>query len=125
MNETTPAAASSTPTQDERTWGLIAHLSAFAGFFAPVVGNVVGPLVVWLVKRDISAFVEVEAKEALNFNITVAIGYCICALFIVVFIGFLLGGALFVYWLVMTILAAVKAGEGVPYRYPFALRLVK
>jgi hypothetical protein len=125
MNETTPASASSTPTQDERTWGLIAHLSAFAGFFAPVVGNVVGPLVVWLVKRDTSAFVEVEAKEALNFNITVAIGYGICALFIVVFIGFLLGGALFIYWLVMTILAAVKAGEGVPYRYPFALRIVK
>jgi uncharacterized protein len=124
MNETTPGSAS-TPTQDERTWGLVAHLSAFAGFFAPVVGNVVGPLVVWLVKRDQSAFVEVEAKEALNFNITVAIGYCVCALFALVFIGILLGGALFIYWLVMTILAAVKAGEGVPYRYPFALRLVK
>lgn len=125
MNETTPASASSTPTQHDRTWGFIAHLAAFAGFLAPVVGNVVGPLVVWLVKRDVSTFVEEEAREALNFNITVAIGYCICALFVFVFIGFLLGGALFVYWLVMTILAAMKAGEGLPYRYPFALRLVK
>jgi uncharacterized Tic20 family protein len=81
--------------------------------------------VVWLIKREQSAYVEAQAKEALNFNITVLIGYCVSALFIVVFIGFLLMGALFLYWLAMTIVAAVKAGEGVPYRYPFAFRLVK
>jgi uncharacterized Tic20 family protein len=125
MNETAPGSSSSTPTQDERTWGLIAHLSAFAGLIAPFAGNVIGPLVVWLVKREQSAFVEAEAKEALNFNITVFIGYAVCMLFMIVFIGFLMAAALFIYWLVMTILAAVKAGEGVPYRYPFALRLVK
>jgi uncharacterized Tic20 family protein len=120
MNETTPGSVS-TPTQDERTWGTIAHLAAFAGFFAPFAGNAIGPLVVWLIKREQSAFVEAHAKEALNFNITVLIGYCV----IVVFIGFLLMGALFFYWLAMTIVAAIKAGEGVSYRYPFALRLVK
>jgi len=124
MNESTPGTAS-TPTQDERNWGLIAHLSAFAGLVAPFAGNVIGPLVVWLVKREQSAFVEAQAKESLNFNITVLIGYAVCALFIIVFIGFLLMGALFIYWLVMTIMAAVKAGEGLPYRYPFAIRLVK
>lgn len=124
MNETTPG-SSSVPTQDERTWGLIAHLSALAGLLAPFAGNVLGPLVVWLVKREQSAFVEVEARESLNFNITVFIGYLICVPLAFVFIGILMGFALFLYWLVMTIVAAVKAGEGVPYRYPFAIRLVK
>jgi uncharacterized Tic20 family protein len=125
MNETTPGSAASAPTQDERTWGLVAHLSALAGLMAPGVGNVLGPLVVWLVKREQSAFVEAEAREALNFNITVFIGYAICIPFVLMFIGILMGIALFIYWLVMTILAAIKAGEGIPYRYPFALRLVK
>jgi uncharacterized Tic20 family protein len=125
MNETTPGSAASSPTQDERTWGLVAHLSAFAGLVAPFAGNVIGPLVVWLIKREQSAFVETEAREALNFNITVFIGYAICIPLVLVFIGILMGIALFIYWLVMTIMAAVKAGEGIPYRYPFALRLVK
>ncbi len=125
MNETTPGSAASAPTQDERTWGLIAHLSAFAGLVAPFAGNVLGPLVVWLIKREQSPFVETEAREALNFNITVFIGYAICIPLVLVFIGILMGVALFIYWLVMTIMAAVKAGEGIPYRYPFSLRLVK
>jgi uncharacterized Tic20 family protein len=124
MNETNTGSVS-TPTQDERTWGTIAHLSAFAGFFIPVAGNVIGPLVVWLIKREQSAFVESQAKEALNFNITVVIASCVSALLIVVFIGFLLLGALAIFWLAMTIVAAIKAGEGVSYRYPFTLRLVK
>jgi uncharacterized protein len=124
MNETTPGSVS-TPTQDERTWGTIAHLAAFAGFFIPIAGNVIGPLVVWLIKREQSAFIDSQAKEALNFNITVLIAGCASALLIVVFIGFLLLGALAIFWLAMTIIAAIKASEGVAYRYPFTLRLVK
>jgi uncharacterized protein len=113
------------PTADERTWGMIAHLSAFAWFVAPVLGAIIGPLVVWLVKRDQSAFVEAQAKEALNFNISVAIGLLVCALLALVFVGVLLAAVLWIAWLVLTIVAAIRAGEGVDYRYPFSLRLVK
>lgn len=120
---TTPAAAG-VPTQDERTWGMLAHLTAFAGFIIPF-GNVFGPLVVWLVKRDQSAFVSDQGKEALNFNISVLLAAAVCGVLVFVFIGILLGVALFVFWLTMTIVAGIKAGEGVRYRYPFALRLVK
>lgn len=114
---------------DERTWALIGHLSAFT-FFVSGIGGIVGPLVVWLIKRDTLPFAAEQAKEALNFNITVAI--IAMALWIFSFItlgiGFLLtiplGLALFVAWIVFTIIAAIKANEGVDYRYPFTLRLV-
>ena len=113
------------PTQDERTWGMLAHLAAFAGLVLPMAGNIVGPLIVWLVRREQSAFVAEQGKEAVNFNITVTLGALVCSLLVYIFIGILLGVGLFVYWLAMTILAGIRAGEGVPFRYPFALRLLK
>ena len=112
------------PTPDERTWGMIAHLAALAGCIVPF-GNILGPLVVWLVKREHSVFVAVEAKEALNFNITVAIGGIVCLVLLQFFIGVLFGAALALFWLIMTIIAALKANEGIAYRYPFSLRPVK
>jgi uncharacterized protein len=112
------------PTQDERTWAMVAHLAALGLFIVPF-GNILGPLVVWLAKRDQSAFVAVHAKEALNFNITFLIGALVCGVLLMFSIGILLGAVMFVFWLVLTIIAALKANEGAPYRYPFALRFVK
>lgn len=113
------------PTQEERTWAMIAHLSAFAVFVFPAGGNIIAPLIIWLTRRDTSAFVDAEAKEALNFNITVFLGWIVCGLLMFVLVGLPLGLVLFLGWLVMTIVAAVKATEGVGYRYPISLRLVK
>jgi uncharacterized protein len=128
MNETNPASvsppAAAGPTQDERTWGMLAHLTAFAFFVCPF-GNIVGPLVIWLVKRDQSAFVADQGKEALNFNISVSLAAIVCALLVFVLVGILLGVALFVFWLAMTIVAAIKANEGARYRYPFTIRFIK
>jgi uncharacterized Tic20 family protein len=112
------------PTQDERTWGMVAHLAAL-GFFVVPFGNLLGPLIVLLVKREHSAFVALHAKEALNFNITCMLGAIVCCLLLVLSIGILLGALLFVFWLVMTIIAALKANEGLAYRYPFTVRFVK
>jgi uncharacterized protein len=113
------------PTETERTWGMLAHLSALAGLVMPLIGIVLGPLVVLLVRHDRSPFIEAHAKEALNFNITVLIAAVCCFILMLVFIGILLGAALFIAWLVMTLVAAIKASEGVIYHYPFALRFVK
>jgi hypothetical protein len=113
------------PSENERTWGMLAHLSALAGLALPLIGIVLGPLLVWLARREESEFVAGHAKEALNFNISVLLGALACVLLMLVFIGFLLGTALFIAWLVMTLIAAIKASEGHPYRYPFSLRLVK
>jgi uncharacterized Tic20 family protein len=128
MNEPNPAEPSvpgTPPTQDERTWAMIAHLAAFVGLVLPLAGNIIGPLVVWLTRRDTSAFVATEAKEALNFNISVALAAVVCWLLTLATVGILLGAVLFVIWLVMTIIAAIKASEGIGYRYPISLRLVK
>jgi uncharacterized protein len=129
MSETNPGSTSTPgatgiPTQDERTWGMLAHLAAFAFFLCPL-GNVIGPLVVWLVKRDGSEFVADQGREALNFNISMVLAAVVCGVLVFVFIGILLSVALFIYWLTMTIIAGIKAGEGVRYRYPFTLRLIK
>lgn len=113
------------PTENERTWGMLAHLAAFAGLVMPLIGNVVVPLLIWHSWRDRSPFVGEQALESLNFNISVSIGALVCALLVVVFIGFLLGTALFIAWLALTLIAAIKASEGVNYRYPLSLRLVK
>jgi uncharacterized protein len=128
VNETNPDSVSTTaaaiPTQDERTWGMLAHLTAFAGFIVPL-GFIIGPLVVWLIKRDQSAFVADQGKEALNFNISVLLGIAVCGALVWILIGILLGVALFVFWMAVTIIAGIKASEGIRYRYPYALRLVK
>lgn len=125
MNTNESSAAGKPPvTQDDRTWGMIAHLSALLGALVPF-GNVIAPLVIWLMKRDQSAFVADQAKEALNFNITVLIIGLVCWVLIFVLIGFLLLAVLAIVWLALIIMAALKANEGVEYRYPFALRLVK
>jgi uncharacterized Tic20 family protein len=126
MNDPTQASVSGTaPTENERTWGMLAHLSALAGLIIPLVGNVVGPLVVSIARADQSSFVGAHAKEALNFNITVTLAAVACVLLMLVFVGFLFGVVLFIAWLVMTLIAAIRASEGAAYRYPFSLRFVK
>lgn len=120
-----PATPGTVPTENERTWGMLAHLSALAGLVVPLVGIVLGPLLVWLARRDDSEFVASHVKEALNFNISVLLGALACMLLMLVFVGFLLGTALFIAWLVMMLIAAIRASEGHSYRYPFSLRLVK
>jgi uncharacterized Tic20 family protein len=115
----------SRPTEDERTWAMLAHLAALAGIVVWLFGAVLGPLAVWLARRGQSPFVEEHAREALNFNITVVLAAIVCALLMLVFIGFILGSALFIAWLVFTLIAAIRASEGERYHYPISLRLVK
>jgi uncharacterized Tic20 family protein len=113
------------PTQDERTWGMLAHLAAFGLFIVPFGGNLLGPLLVWLLKREQSNFIADQGRESLNFNISVFLAGIVCGLLVYVLIGILLGAVLFIFWLVMTIVAGIRASEGIRYRYPFSLRLVK
>ena len=134
---------SSTPTVDvdgisaeQRQWAMFAHLSALiggilTGGWAGSIGCFIGPLIIWLVKKDAMPFVDDQAKEALNFNITVAIVF-FALLLLTIFtlgIGIILAFPLYILvlaaWVVFTIIAAIKANEGKAYRYPFTLRLVK
>lgn len=111
------------PSAEERQWATFAHLSALAGLVMPF-GSIIGPLVIWLIKKDTMPFVNDQGKEALNFNITVAIAAVVCGLLCIVLIGFLLLPVLVILWLVFVIVGTIKANEGTLYRYPFALRLI-
>ena len=126
MNDINPApvGADSSVSADERQWGMIAHLSALAGFIIPF-GNIAGPLIVWMIKKDAMPFVDDQGKESLNFQITVTIAAIVAAVLIVFLIGFLLLPAVGLAALVFTVIAGIKANEGVAYRYPFTLRLIK
>jgi uncharacterized Tic20 family protein len=115
-----------TTTANDQTMGMICHLSAFAGVIIPFpFANLVGPLVMWMTQKDKSSFLDYHGKESLNFQITVAIAVVIAMFSMFILIGFLLLPAVGLYAMVMTIIAGVKAKEGVLYRYPYTLRLVK
>ncbi len=114
----------SSPTSEEKNWALGAHAAALIGFVIPF-GSILGPLVVWLMKKDTMEFVDDHGKEALNFNITMALIMFVCFLLLFVVIGaFLLPIAILV-WLIFTVIAMIEASKGNTYRYPFAIRLVQ
>jgi uncharacterized Tic20 family protein len=112
------------PTADERQWALLAHLS---GLIASLLGGMsfLGPLIIWLIKKDQSAFVADQAKEALNFQIAVTIALVVSfAIGAATCIGFLLIPVVGIGSLVFAIIAAMEANKGVVYRYPYTIRLV-
>ncbi|MFZ3155212.1 DUF4870 domain-containing protein [Pseudomonas sp.] len=113
-----------TPSQEARQWAMFCHFAAFLGLVFPF-GNLLGPLIVWQIKKDLDPFVDAQGKEALNFQISVALAALLCFLLMVVVIGFPLLVLVGIAALVLTIIAGIKANEGQAYRYPFAWRLVK
>lgn len=120
MNEAAAPAAAVGASQEDKTLALLTHLSG-------IVLSFIVPLVIWLINKDKAdkAFLTDQAKEALNFQITVAIGYAICTVLTAILIGALLMPLVWIVNLIFCILAGIKANEGVSYRYPFALRLIK
>ncbi|TQV74874.1 DUF4870 domain-containing protein [Aliikangiella marina] len=111
------------PSQEERNMAMFCHFAAFAGFIIPF-GNVLGPLIIWLLKRDDSEYINYHGKEAVNFQITMLIAFMISLILIVIVIGIPLLFGLAIFQLVMVIIAGIKASEGIYYRYPFSLKLV-
>ena len=116
-----PQNAPITLNSEEKQWGMLAHLSALAGFIIPF-GNIGGPLLVWLLKKDGSKFVDDQGKESLNFQISMTIYLTISALLALVLIGFILFPLVALLDLVLTIVAAVRASNGEAYRYPATIR---
>jgi uncharacterized protein len=112
------------PSQEARQWAMFCHFAAFLGLVFPF-GSLLGPLIVWQVKKDMDPFVDAQGKEALNFQISVALAAVVCVLLMVVMIGFPLLMLLGLAALILTIIAGIKANEGKPYRYPFTWRLLK
>lgn len=120
---------------DERNWAMWAHLCGllwlFAGsglLFLPIgafaLFTILGPLIIWRSKRETMPFAAAQAKESLNFQITIWLLGLVCGLLALVLIGFLLLWILGLVNVVLVVIAAIQVRDGKPYRYPFCLRLV-
>jgi len=113
------------PTPEARQWAMFCHYAAFFWFLVPMIGNVIGPLIVWQLKKDLDPFVNEQGKEALNFQITFSLAMIVCGILAWVVIGFPLMLLVSISALVLTIIAGIKANAGEAYRYPVCWRVVK
>ncbi len=120
--ETGPAEAG--VSKDEKTWGMVAHLAALSGWIGVPFGNILGPLVIYFVKKDESDFVRDHAKEGMNFGISVLIYSIVCIPLMFILIGFLLIAVVIIGSVVLNIIAGMKANEGRTYKYPYTIRLI-
>jgi uncharacterized protein len=118
------------PASDEKTWAMLCHLSSFLGYFVVIpFASIIGPLVVWLLKKDSSAFVDVHGKEAINFQIMMSIVYTITWILFLSIIFTLIAIPLFsilgIWILVLVIVAAIKALNGEHFHYPLTIRFIR
>jgi uncharacterized Tic20 family protein len=105
------------PDKDARMWATLCHI---AGLVGPL-----GPLIVWLIKKEEYPIVKEQGREALNFQITVLLACLVTIPLMFVCVGFILFAGVEVASIVFIILAALQANKGVAYRYPVCLRLIK
>ena len=108
-----------------RTWAALCHASALLGVFLHFPGHLLGPLIVWLAKRDDSPEIDAHGKEALNFQISMLIYNAVAVVFCLVLIGFVFLAILWVLNAVFVIIAAIEASEGKFYRYPMTIRFLQ
>ena len=113
------------PDRDTRMWAMLCHLSGLALFTPIPFGHVIAPLIIWLIKREGSPYVDDQGKEALNFQISVAIYLIVTGLFSFLLIGIPFLLAVLVGDVILIVLATIRANDGVPYRYPMTIRFVK
>jgi uncharacterized Tic20 family protein len=119
-----PSPPTPSTSSDVRTWCVLCHASALLGLFFHFLGHILGPLIVWLMKRGDSPEIDACGKESLNFQISMLIYDAIAAILCIVLIGIPILIGLWVLNTVLVIIASVKAGQGQFYRYPFTIRFI-
>ena len=123
-NPLPPGTAPTMTPAEERNWAVATHLSSFSGYLGIPFGHILGPLIIWLMKKDSSTFLDVAGKETVNYNISIIIWALLCIPLCFVLIGFFLLGALALFDVIITIMAAVAASNGQQYRYPLTIRFI-
>jgi len=106
---------------EQNTWAMLAHLSTLLGFTAIPFANIIAPVVIWMIQKDTMPLVDDQGKEAINFQISITIYIIACALTV---IGIVLIPVLIVFDIVATVIAAIKAKDGIAYRYPMTIRFL-
>jgi uncharacterized Tic20 family protein len=108
-----------------RTWAAFIHASALLGVLFHFPGHLLGPLILWLVKRDSSPELDAHGKEAVNFQISMLIYNAVAAVFCLILVGFVFLAILWVLNAIFAIIAAIKASDGEFYRYPMTIRFIQ
>src|SRR5215467_6934258 len=129
MNETQPTsspppAPPSSTSSEVRTWSVLCHASALLGLFFHFFGHLLGPLLVWLIKRGDSPEIDANGRESLNFQISMLIYDIIAGILCLVVIGIFILIALWILNTVFVIIASIRTSEGKTYRYPFTIRFL-
>ncbi|MBN2595932.1 MULTISPECIES: DUF4870 domain-containing protein [Labilibaculum] len=111
-----------TPT-DEKNWAMFCHLASFSGVIIPF-GNVIGPLILWSMKKDYSELVDQEGKKSINFQISMCIYIFVSAILVFIGIGILLLIGLALLNLIFVVIAIVKTLNGEDYQYPLSIKFL-
>ena len=120
-----PPAVNVSAIANVRTWCAFIHASALLGVFIHFPGHLLGPLILWLIKRDDAPELDAHGKEAVNFQISMLIYNAIAAVFCLVLVGFFFLAVLWVLNAIFVIIAAIKASDGEFYRYPMTIRFIQ
>ncbi|MEL7306712.1 MAG: DUF4870 domain-containing protein [Pseudomonadota bacterium] len=110
--------------KEQRTWAMFCHLSALAGLLFPF-GSVIGPLIIWLVKKEEMPLVAEHGRKSLNFQLTMMIAYIVCFMLMFVVVGVILLPLVALFSLIMVVVSAIKANDGKEVKYPMAIEFIK
>ncbi len=122
---TPPPLPTASALNNARTWSVLCHASALLGVFLHFPGHLLGPLIVWLMKRGDSPEIDAHGKEALNFQISMLLYTLISGVFCLILIGFVFIAVLWVLNAIFVIIASIQASEGKFYRYPMTIRFIQ
>ncbi|NOX48595.1 MAG: DUF4870 domain-containing protein [Chlorobi bacterium] len=106
-----------TLTNDEKTIGMLCHLTGLI--------SIIGPIIVWLLKKDDSAFVDANGKQAINFQLSIIIYSIGSAFLLIIGIGLVLLFAIGIFAFIMIVIASIKAANGEVFQYPLSIQLLK
>jgi uncharacterized Tic20 family protein len=119
---------------EARTWGILCHVASIGGFLVPF-GNILGPLIIWLIKKEEDPYIDAQGKESLNFQISITIYWTILFLLFIIAALILRNFSVLLVWLallgfvvtvvILVILGSVQASKGNIYRYPFTIRFLR
>ncbi len=113
---------------EERNWAVATHLASFSGYIGIPFGHILGPLILWLMKKDSSSFLDEVGKETVNYNISIILWFVAAFVLFFTIIGIPLAILMVIFLSVMdiivTIMAAVAASNGQQYRYPLTIRFI-
>lgn len=128
LDDETPEPVTASPEElsaDEKNMGMLCHLAALCGYIIPPIGSILGPLVIWLIKKDTMPYVDQEGKKSVNFQISILMYSIVSALLCVIIIGFFLLAGLAIFNLAMVIVNAIKSSKGEETSYPLSVNFLK